>query len=55
LKQIDVSEVHIALMMEAVYTSEISLCINETTRRYIPEDYNIFKVKDARIKWRSLV
>jgi hypothetical protein len=37
----DVSEVRtaiIALMMEAVRTSETSVNINFTTRRYIPED-----------------
>jgi hypothetical protein len=31
----------IALMMEAVSTTETSVYSNETTRRYIPEDFNI--------------
>jgi hypothetical protein len=39
----DVSEVRaasiiIVLMMEALHTSEISVNLNVTTRRYIPED-----------------
>jgi hypothetical protein len=43
LKWADVSEVRtasiiIALMMEAVRTSETSIHFNVTTRRYIPED-----------------
>jgi hypothetical protein len=42
LKLTDVAEVHtasiIALMMEAVSTSETSVNFNVTTRRYIPED-----------------
>jgi hypothetical protein len=31
----------ITLMMEAVLTSETSVYFNETTRRYIPEDYSL--------------
>jgi hypothetical protein len=41
LKLTDISEVRtasIALMMEAVRTSETSVNFNVTTRRYIPED-----------------
>jgi hypothetical protein len=38
----NISEVHIAfiiaLMIEAVHTSEMSVSINMTTQRYIPED-----------------
>jgi hypothetical protein len=34
----DVSEMLIALMMEAVRTSETSVDIYLTTRQYIPED-----------------
>jgi hypothetical protein len=38
----NISEVHIAsiiaLMIEAVHTSEMSVNINMTTQRYIPED-----------------
>jgi hypothetical protein len=41
LKQTDVSEVHtasiVALMMEAVHTSEMLVYFNESTRHYIPE------------------
>jgi hypothetical protein len=33
--------VFIALMMEAVHTSETSVHFNMTTRRYIPEDSNL--------------
>jgi hypothetical protein len=32
----------IALMMEAVRTSETSVYFNETTWRYIPEGYHIY-------------
>jgi hypothetical protein len=32
------SHVEVALMMEAVLTSETSVSFNMTTRRYIPED-----------------
>jgi hypothetical protein len=45
----------IALMMEAVHTSETSVYYNETTRRYIPESSNLlakqinFTVSDAFI------
>jgi hypothetical protein len=45
LKLTDVSEIltvsrqgDIALMMEAIHTSETSVNFNVTTRRYIPED-----------------
>jgi hypothetical protein len=31
----------IALMMQAVRTSETSVNFNVTTRRYIPEDYKL--------------
>jgi hypothetical protein len=31
----------VALMMEAVRTSETSVCSSETTRRYIPEDSHL--------------
>jgi hypothetical protein len=31
----------IALMMEAVHTSESSINFNVTTRRYIPEDFKL--------------
>jgi hypothetical protein len=51
LKLTDVSEVHtasiiiIALMMEAVRTSETSVNFNVTTRRCIPEDIKILCIK----------
>jgi hypothetical protein len=35
---VEVDRRYIALMMEAVRTSETSVNFNETTRRYIPED-----------------
>jgi hypothetical protein len=31
----------VALMMEAVRSSEMSVHFNETTRRYIPEDFKL--------------
>jgi hypothetical protein len=41
----------IALMMEAVRTSETSVGSNETTRRYIPEDYLLnFILADVRTR-----
>jgi hypothetical protein len=45
LKHTDVSEVHtastIALMVEAVRTSETSVYFSENTRQYIPEGYRL--------------
>jgi hypothetical protein len=48
LKLTDVSEMRsasiiIALMIEAVRTSETSAKFNVTTRRYIPEDSKLYK------------
>jgi hypothetical protein len=34
----------ITVMMEAVPTSETSVCSNETTRGYIPEDSRLFSM-----------
>jgi hypothetical protein len=57
LKQTDVSEVHtapiIALMMEAVRTSETSV-YNETTRRYIPESCHLHTRHGENLKSHSL-
>jgi hypothetical protein len=35
----------ITLMMEAVRTSETSVCFNEITRRYVPEDFLLQKME----------
>jgi hypothetical protein len=54
LKVIDVSEVRtassIALMMEAVRTSEMSVNINVTTRHCIPEDSKLHTNRRENIK-----
>jgi hypothetical protein len=38
----------IALMIDAVITSETSVCSTDTTRRYIPEDSNLIVVTHHR-------
>jgi hypothetical protein len=49
----------IAMMMEAVHTSEISVYFNETTWRYIPEDsklqkyISITKFRDKLLEFHS--
>jgi hypothetical protein len=40
----------IALMMEAVLTSETSVFFNEITRRYIPESYHLHTRRRENIK-----
>jgi hypothetical protein len=40
----------IALMMEAVRTSETSVHSNETTRRYIPEDSKLHTRRRENLK-----
>jgi hypothetical protein len=40
-------------MMEAVRTSETSVYFNETTWRYIPEDYHL--LSPLRSKWLKLL
>jgi hypothetical protein len=42
--QVDVDQRFIALMMEVVLTSETSVNINFSTRRYIPEDSKLQKL-----------
>jgi hypothetical protein len=50
----DVSEVRtiyiIALMMEAVRTSEMSVHSNEATRQYIPEEYKLHTRRRENLK-----
>jgi hypothetical protein len=43
-------ENNVALMMEAVSTSETSVHFNVTTRRYIPEDYKQRRFNEINIK-----
>jgi hypothetical protein len=40
----------IALMMEAVRISETSVYFNETTRRYVPEGYNLHTRRRDNLK-----
>jgi hypothetical protein len=40
----EVDRCFIALMMDAARTSETSVCINETTRSYIPEGCHYYSV-----------
>jgi hypothetical protein len=39
-----------ALMMEAILISEISVCFNVTTRRYIPEDSKLHTRRRENLK-----
>jgi hypothetical protein len=39
-----------ALMMEAVRTSETSVCSNETTRRYMPEETELHSRRRENLK-----
>jgi hypothetical protein len=50
----DVSEVHIALMMEAERTSETSVDIDLTTRQYIPEDSALHTRRRDNLKSHTL-
>jgi hypothetical protein len=54
LKFTDISKVRtasiIALMMEAVRTSETLVNFNMTTRRYIPEDSNVHTRRRVNLK-----
>jgi hypothetical protein len=42
-----------ALMMEAVRTSETSVCFNKTTRRYIPESCHLHSCRREKVKSHS--
>jgi hypothetical protein len=59
LKRPSTPRLHGALMMEAVLTSETSVCSNDIARRYIPEGCQLLSRKQARLfssghVWRTL-